>query len=428
MSRRAGAAARPTNGPGTGTAALVFVATGVQTLGAVVATSLAVFGPVLIAELAIGPADLGLLVGAMNVGALPGLVLGPAIVDRYGAGKALSGSSILSAAALAFVILVPGYAAMLLGIGVAGAAWGLAALSGGGAIIDRAPFERRGLLISIRQLSLPLGGAIAGGLAPFVGIVGYRAMFGLQAAAFLILGLLALRWPMEMSRPTSSPWRRHPPVRAIRLGILSVAMTIGQWAFIVYLTIELTSRLELPYQLAALVFLATQISGAFGRVALGMLSDRLGQPRTPLMAVTTGLSAVLILAFGLIGPGVPPVLVAVLAISAAFFVIGWNGVFMVALAEAGRLEHVNMYLGTGLTMMRIGNIVAPPVFGILLALTMPAIAWAIVAGILGLAALGFVLVGPGPIQPDDQPAPAETDLDHDPDLAPAPTDRSPQTR
>jgi predicted MFS family arabinose efflux permease len=383
------------------TAAIVFVATGVQTLGAVVATSLAVFGPVLIAELAIGPADLGLLVGAMNVGALPGLVLGPAIGDRWGASRSLAGSSVVSAAALAFVVLVPGFAAMLAGVTVAGAGWGLAALSGGGAIFDRAPFRRRGLLISIRQLSLPLGGAIAGVLAPFVGIVGYRAMFGIQAVAFLVLGLLAMRLPMEMSRRTSSPWRSDPPVRAFRLGILSVAMTIGQWAFIVYLTIELTSRLGFPFALAAVVFLGTQISGAVGRVGLGVMSDRLGPPRTPLLALSTGLSAALVLAFGLIGPDAPAVVVTLIALGAAFFVIGWNGVFVVALAEAGRLEHVNMNLGTGLTMMRIGNIVAPPMFGIVLALTMSSIAWAIVAAILGLAAIGFVLVGPGPIEPED---------------------------
>ena len=68
------------------------------------------------------------------------------------------------------------------------------------------------------------------------------------------------------------------------------------------------------------------------------------------------------------------------------------------------MAHVNMYLGTGLTMMRIGNIVAPPVFGVLLALIAPAAAWAVVAAILGFAALGFVLVGPGPIQPEpDEP-------------------------
>jgi MFS family permease len=401
----------PAAQPGRGAAPIVLVATGIQTLGAVVATSLAVFGPVLITELAIGPADLGLLVGAMNVGALPGLVLGPAIVDRYGAGVALSGSAVVSAVALAVVVAVPGFLALLAGTAVAGAAWGLAALSGGGAIIDRARFDRRGLLISIRQLSLPLGGAIAGLLAPLVAIVGYRAIFGIQALAFLVLAFLALRFPMEMSRPTTSPWRSHPPVRAFRLGILSVAMTIGQWAFIVYLTIELTSRLGLSYPVAAAVFLGSQASGAIGRIVLGVVTDRLGYPRTPLMILSTGLSAALIFAFGVIGPGTPPILVALLALVAAFFVIGWNGVFMVILAEAGRLDHVNMYLGTGLTMMRIGNIVAPPVFGILLAVTVSSIAWAVVALILGLAALGFVLVGPGPDPSDDPGAARERDLD-----------------
>jgi len=394
------AAALPTNPGRPGTAGVVFVATAIQTLGAVVATSLAVFAPVLVADLAIGPAEIGLLVGAMNVGALPGLVLGPAIVDRFGAGRALSGSAVVSALALAVTVVVPGFAALLVGVTVAGAAWGLAALSGGGAIIDRAPFERRGILISIRQLSLPLGGAIAGALAGFVAVVGYRAMFGLQAVAFLALAALALRWPMEMSIRTSSPWRAEPPVRAIRLGVLSVAMTVGQWAFIVYLTIELTDRLGLPFELAAIVFLASQLAGCVGRVGLGLVSDRLGYPRTPLLAVSTAASAVLVLAFGLTGPTTPTWLVAAIALAAATFVIGWNGVFIVALAEAGRLRHVNMNLGTGLTMMRIGNIVAPPLFGILLALIVPAAAWAVVAGILGLAALGFVLVGPGPVQPE----------------------------
>lgn len=386
------------------TAAIVLVATGIQTLGAVVATSLAVFGPVLIDALGIGAAELGLLVGAMNVGALPGLVFGPAIVDRFGAGAALAGSAFVSAAALGLVVAVPGFMAMLIGVSMAGAAWGLAALSGGGAIIDRARFDRRGLLISIRQLSLPLGGAIAGILAPFAAAIGYREMFGVQALAFVLFGLLALRQPMTMSRPTSSPWRRDPPVRAVRLGILSIAMTVGQWAFIVYVTIELTERLGLPYPMAALVFLGTQVSGSFGRIVLGVLTDRLGYPRTPLLAACTAFSAGLVLAFGLVGPDVPDAIVAAIAIAAAFFVIGWNGVFIVALAEAGPMAHVNMYLGTGLTMMRIGNIVAPPVFGVLLALIAPAAAWAVVAAILGFAALGFVLVGPGPIQPEpDEP-------------------------
>jgi hypothetical protein len=129
--------------------------------------------------------------------------------------------------------------------------------------------------------------------------------------------------------------------------------------------------------------------------------------------VSTALSAVLVLAFGLVDPSVPDAIVAAIALGAAFFVIGWNGVFIVALAEAGPIDHVNMYLGTGLTMMRIGNIVAPPVFGVLLALIVPAAAWAVVAAVLGAAALGFVLVGPGPvppepetpIHPDDDPRP-----------------------
>jgi MFS family permease len=175
-----------------------------------------------------------------------------------------------------------------------------------------------------------------------------------------------------------------------------VAMTIGQWAFLVYVTIELIERLGFDYAGAAAVFLGTQVVGAGARPILGAISDRLGAPRTPLLVVISASAAVLVVAFALVDRAAPPPLIAGLAMAASFFVIGWNGVLVVAIAEAGPLRFVNMYLGTGLTLMRIGNIVAPPLFGAMLAIAGSATAWFVVAAILVLAAVGFVAVGPGP--------------------------------
>jgi MFS family permease len=382
----------------------VLVATALQTIGAVVATSLAVFAPVLLIELGLDIGELGLLVAAMNVGALPALVLGPTLVDRFGPSHTLAGSGLVSAGGLLLFATGPAYPLMLLALTIVGGSWGISALAGGGAIVGTAPFERRGLLIGFRQMGLPLGGVIAGLLAPLVPIVGWQVIFAGQAVAFVVLSAFALRWQWAVRERTSSPWRSEPPIRAIQLGVLSVAMTTAQWAFIVYLTIELTTRLAVPFELAAGIFLASQVVGALARPALGALADRLGTPRTPLLAAISVASATLILLFGLATAGLPTALIALLAIGAAVFVIGWNGVMVVAMAESGPRRSVNMQLGAGLTLMRVGNIVAPPLFAALLVAAGSLFAWGAMATLLLVAAAGFIALGPGPAV--ERPAPA----------------------
>lgn len=377
-------------------AAAVLVATAIQTVGAVVATSLAVFAPVLVAEAGLDIGLLGLLVAAMNLGALPALVIGPWLVDRFGPSPTLAGASLVSAVGLAVFAAAPPYPVMLVALTVTGGSWGLSALSGGGAIVASAPMHRRGFLIGVRQMGLPLGGVIAGLLAPLVGPLGWQAVFAGEALAFVVLAVLALRWRWEIRERTTSPWRSAPPVRASQLGLLSVAMTTAQWAFIVYLTIELTDRLGVGFEVAAAVFLLSQVVGAIARPALGALADRLGPPRTPLLAGISLASATLIVAFGLATTAVPLPILALLAVGAAVVVIGWNGVMVVAMAEAGPREHVNMHLGAGLTLMRVGNIVAAPLFAWILVTAGSLAAWSAMAALLVVAAVGFIALGPGP--------------------------------
>ena len=387
---------RDDHAPSAVNASAVAVATALQTIGAVVATSLAVFAPVLLTELQLDLQGLGLLVAAMNVGALPALVVGPWLVDRFGPSHTLAGSGLISAAGLALFATGPAYPVMLLALTVVGGSWGISALAGGGAIANTAPVGRRGLLIGVRQMGLPLGGVIAGLLAPLVPIFGWQAIFAAQALGYVVLSLLALRWQWQLTERTSSPWRREPPIRAIQLGVLSVAMTTAQWAFIVYLTIELTTRLAVGFEVAAVIFLVSQIVGALARPALGAVADRVGPPRTPLLAAISVASASLVLLFGLATPDVPTPVLALLAFGAAVFVIGWNGVMVVAMAEAGPRRSVNMQLGAGLTLMRVGNIVAPPLFAAILVAAGSLVAWATMAGLLIVAAAGFRALGPGP--------------------------------
>ena len=46
--------------------------------------------------------------------------------------------------------------------------------------------------------------------------------------------------------------------------------------------------------------------------------------------------------------------------------LAWNGIMVVAFAEAGPAGRTTVDIAAGLTVMRIGNIVGPPVFGLAL--------------------------------------------------------------
>jgi MFS family permease len=381
------------------TALVVFVATAIQTLGAVTATSLGVFGPILVDELELDAARYGLLVGSMNVGALPTLMAGASIVDRLGPGRSLALSGLASAAGLVVFAANVNFLVMLAALTVAGGGWGLSAISGSGAIIELAPFRQRGVLISIRQLSLPLGGILAGVLVPLVALWGWQLAFVAQAGAFLVFAALATQWARARAVPRPRASRRRPPRRAIQLGLLSIAMSSGQWAFLAYVTIEMTGRLGVPYETAVAIFVATQAIGAVARVVLGMVTDRLGPPRTKLLAVTSATSALCLLAFGLAGPDVPTPVIAALAVVTSVFVVGWNGVMIVEMAEAGPRREVNQNLAAGMTLARIGNIVAPPITGSLIVVIGSTGSWIVVAIVMTAASLGCLLIGGGPIGP-----------------------------
>lgn len=378
---------------------ILAVATGVQTLGATVSQSLGVLGPVLVAELELADAELGLLVSALNIGSLVALTLGAPLVDRAGATRLLGVGSLLSFLSLVAGVGLAWYPVLLVCLGVVGAAWGLTAIAGGEVIFVTAPLRRRATLISIRQLGLPLGGLIAAAVAPLVAILGWQGVLLCQGVAFALIGAYILRSrAMPAHEPRRSAWLQVPSERGAVLGVLSIGLTAAQYAFLVYATLEMTRRMAVPFELAAWLYLVSQAVGAVARVALGLVSDRANLSRAHLLALNSAGAAGCAVAFGLLSPTTPLWMTGCVVVASAAFLIGWNGILIVAIAESGPRADVNRNLGAGLTLMRMGNVFAPPIFGLLLAVIGSMSAWFLVAGMLVLLAVAFVWLGESPFE------------------------------
>ncbi|HLH68225.1 MAG TPA: MFS transporter [Candidatus Dormibacteraeota bacterium] len=375
--------------PGHGTAVSVLgVATLVQVVGALLSQSLAVLGPELIAGLHLSTAGFGLLLSGVNLGTLLALLLGGVGGDLLAARSVLAISAVGSGILVAVAGLVNSVALVELLLVAAGFTWGASIPAGGGVVARMAPASRRGLFVSIRQLGLPLGGVVAALLAPPVmARGGWRAVFLLEGALFMVAALVAVRAPLPRARVEQR--LRALTVRTLALGVGGALLGAAQWVFLGYLTLQLTRRFGMPFALAATVFLAAQACGALGRLVLGWVSDRHGG-RTVWLAATSLIGAGCLLLFGVLPPTAPALLLILLSLVSGFAVMAWNGMLIAAFAEAGPRELASTSIGAGLLLNRLGALVAPPVFGVVLGRSSPSVAWMGTALVLMAAAITFV--------------------------------------
>jgi len=376
---------------------VLVVGTAVQVSNATGVASFAVLAPTLVAETSLTTTDIGLLVGAANVGGVPGLAAATRVTKALGAGRVIALSAVFSALSLAGVAAFTprwGMVAAVASVSVFGVAWGVNTVSAGGLVIESAPHRRRALWSSLNQLGLPAGGLVAGILVALFSWWGWQGIFYVEAAAFAVLAVLAaMLLPSAPAEVEPRVCTRYRPVIAARIGGFCIGLSTAQWAFVTYLAIELTDRFDMDFEAAATVFFFSQLVGLSARPVIGLYSDWRGPPRIPVLVLAAIGSSLVLVVFGLLPSDLDTTLLVGFILLGSFVVIGWNGVMMVACAEAGSPRQMNANIATGLTLMRFGNIVGPPVLGALLVWAGAAWGWGVVAALLVVAGAGLWFTG-----------------------------------
>ena len=377
----------------------------VQTMTAMAVVTVPVLAPEIAESLAIDTAAVGLYQSAAFVGAAFLTLLSGSLVLRHGGVRVNQASVVLSAAGVGLAV-VGSVPIVALGAALAGIGYGLATPAASHVLARVAPPARRGLVFSIKQSAVPLGGLVAGVLFPPV-----AERFGWVWAVALACALVAsaaviiqpLRARLDDDRDPVHRVRFDAPGQSVRLifatprlrPIALVAFSYGamQLCLFAFLVAYLVERVGLDLVTAGLMFSVMQGAGVAARIGWGWVSDRWISAR-PLLAglgVGTIASTVAATAFSEQWP-----LAGLAAVSAALGAtgVGWNGVYLAEVSRAVPMDKVGPATGGIMMFTFVGVVLGPSTFGAIVAMTGSYAAAFIAMDVLVLATVVALVFGP----------------------------------
>jgi sugar phosphate permease len=270
-----------------------------------------------------------------------------------------------SAGALVWAGYASSFARLVVALAVAG---GLAAgvnSASGRAVMAWFGAEERGLALGIRQMAVPLGGAIGAVVLPLLEqhISLRAAFFGLAAgclAAAVVAFVLIRVEPAEDHSVLARPLR-DPRVWLICIG--STFFVTTQLSLLGFFVLFLHDARGVSTGVAASALAVTQVLGGASRIALGRWSDRIRMRIVPLRQVGLGIAASVAVTTALLDASVWILLPALVV--AAIFALSWNGLSFAATAEAAGPARSGAAIGLQQTFLAAGGLVAPIAFAAL---------------------------------------------------------------
>jgi len=359
---------------------------------------LPVLAPFWRAALGISLGQVGILLGAFDLGALLLFVPIGLLADRWGEAVVLTAGALFTAAMTAVVAGAPRFSTLAVLLVLAGLGYGSGQTAGTKAVAAVFGPRGRGMAMGIRQSGLPLGGMIAALLLPVLAAtLGWRAAVLGAAAVCAFTGFLCavgLRDLGELREGGGSPAGAlvarmrgilaNPGIR--RTTIVAVILVIGQFCYQSYLALYMVDHFGWSKHLAASLLLAVHGGGIAGRLGWGALSDRLLRGRrTPAFAWCAGLCALFPFVLIALPRGVPVAVAAVAACAGGTLLLGWNGLFSTLVLEAAGPREAGAAMGVSMSMLYAATFLTQPAFGLLIERTSYAAAWTLLAVVLGAA-------------------------------------------
>jgi len=368
-----------------------------QAAGSLFASTPAYLIPLLHLDRGVPLAQAGLLAAAPSLGMVMALVAWGAVTDRYGERWVISGGLALTAGFAFAAAAVSGYVGLGVLFVLGGAAAASTSAASGRVVIGWFPRSRRGLAMGIRQISQPLGVAVAAlAVPPLASHLGIWAPLLLAGALTAVLAAACAVGIANPPRPPSASAAdgRRPfnPYREslflTRIHLLSALLVVPQFTLSIFGLIWLITGLHWNVTAAGAVIAAAQFVGALGRIAVGSASDRVGS-RTRVLRWVAVLSVVVMLALAGCGGLHLAVASAVVLLVASTVSVADNGLSFTSVAEAAGPSWSGKALGIQNTGQFLAASAVGPGIGALIAAVGYPVAFALVA-LTPLAAIPLV--------------------------------------
>ncbi|CAA7612891.1 putative Monocarboxylate transporter [Magnetospirillum sp. LM-5] len=349
--------------------------TAAQSLVSLAMLSPAAMAPEIARDLGLAASRIGWWVSLAYGCAMLTSLMGGDAVRRLGAARATQVA--LSLVAGGAVCTALGHIALVLaGAGLIGLGYGMTNPAASHLLARTTDPAHRNLVFSIKQTGVPLGGTLAGLIAPPVALAfGWPAtmiLIGLLCAGLVaLLGLGRTAWDGDRdpkagltSRPLDGLgliWRT-PRLRLLSLtGFAYAAVQLSVSTFMVTM---LVTDLHWSLVQAGMLLSALQVAGVVGRISLGTLADRVfgGIPTLIGLGAAT---AVLAIITGFASPDWPTALVYGLLVPFGAAALGWNGIYLAELAHSAPPSQIPRVTGASLFFTYGGVLFGPPVFAAL---------------------------------------------------------------
>src|SRR5680860_213968 len=346
--------------------------TTVQGLATLMMLALATLAPIVANALDVGPEAVGFQISIIYTsGAIISAQAGT-LVSRFG-GCAINQAAMVIGALGCIVIASGSLLLMAFGSVLIGVSYGLTNPAASQILNRLTPSHRRGLVFSIKQTGVPLGGVLAGLALPGIAIlVGWQgALYTVSCVGFLMAAsLLPLRnnWDRNRDRGVrisaslfSGPvlvWR-SAPLRALALmGFCFSAIQLSLMSFLVTLLVEDALWSIVAAGVAASV---VQGFGALARIFWGALADKLDKG-IQILVVIGLITIVSSLAVSTLSPDWPASLVMIVMTIFGAAAIGWNGVFIAEVVKAAPQGYEGAATGGALTYTFAGVVLGPALY------------------------------------------------------------------
>ena len=368
-----------------------------QAAGSLFLSTPAYLIPLLHLDRGVPLAQAGLLAAAPSLGMVLALVAWGAAADRYGERWVIAGGLALTSVFAFAAAAVSGYVGLGVLFVLGGAAAASTSAASGRVVIGWFPRSRRGLAMGIRQISQPLGVAVAAlavpALASHLGIWAPLLLAGALTAVLAAACAVGIaNPPRAAARPAADGERPFNPYRdspfLTRIHLLSALLVVPQFTLSTFGLIWLITGLHWNVTAAGAVIAAAQFIGALGRIAVGSASDRVGS-RTRVLRWVAVSGVVVMLALAGCGGLHWAAASAVVLIVASTVSVADNGLSFTSVAEAAGPSWSGKALGIQNTGQFLAASAVGPGIGALITVVGYPVAFALVA-LTPLAAIPLV--------------------------------------
>jgi predicted MFS family arabinose efflux permease len=340
-----------------------------QTLATMAAYSIPALAPMVAADIGVDGGLIGYFVSVVYGVGIVSSLMAAGVIARYGAVRS---SQLVLVCALALVVICAQGTAWSVAIGAfsLGIAYGLTAPVSTHLLVPRTPPGIINMVLSTRQIGVPLAGVLAATIMPPLAIaIGWKSALLLQAipivAMILLLEIPRRSWDRDRDRSAGSTagvlarsfglLKGNAALQ--RLTLASFVYSGAQLCFVAFMTVHVTSRTGLDLVTAGWTLATYQLVGVVTRPIFGWIADALVSARVVLSIQGFVMAAAAVLA-GNFAPGWPTWAIFVVAGVAGATASGYTGL---AYAEFARLggERRTEATGLGSAAMFLGVMLLP---------------------------------------------------------------------